>query len=212
MKRKVLTTWNWWRRGQIGCVLQTRWSQHLHPLVPHNEYRIQCWSICLSLVSTGMSRISQSKDDEVSWITIPYFHVLIFKLAECTQCYCGEIRQVLIFLLDLYCLKAYHRPDHSIRIVECHRKIIIIIPKPNIFVDTRIQDSFRVCDSGSSNHIAETNNFVLCTVLSCLVSELLKSSSSGLEPRTVVRDCRLCFCNLLFETNNIDIGAFFYRA
>jgi hypothetical protein len=31
--------------------------------------------------------------------------------------------------MNLYCPEAYHRPDHSIRTFEYHRKIIIIIPK-----------------------------------------------------------------------------------
>jgi hypothetical protein len=43
-----------------------------------------------------------------------YMHTV---LAECPQCYCEEIRQILIFLINLYFPKAYHRPDHSIRIV-----------------------------------------------------------------------------------------------
>jgi hypothetical protein len=42
--------------------------------------------------------------------------------AECPQCYCGEIRQMLTFLINLYCPKTYHRPDHSIRIDKYHRK------------------------------------------------------------------------------------------
>jgi hypothetical protein len=47
---------------------------------------------------------------------------IIIKLAECPQCYCEEIRQTLTFLVSLYCPEAYHRPDHSICIVEYHRK------------------------------------------------------------------------------------------
>jgi hypothetical protein len=43
-------------------------------------------------------------------------------LAVCPQCYCGEIRQMLTFFTNLYCPKGYHSPDHSIRIVEYHRK------------------------------------------------------------------------------------------
>jgi hypothetical protein len=84
----------------------------------------------------------------------------------------------------------------------------IIIPKPNIFTVIRTQDNFWVCDLSSCNLPAETNNFVLCTVLlSSLVSELLKLSSPGIEPKTVYRDCGLCYCNLLFETNNFGLGA-----
>jgi hypothetical protein len=74
---------------------------------------------------------------------------------------------------------------------ECHPEghafLIItekVIPKPRIFTETRIEYSFRVCDLSSCNLLSETNNSVLCTVLSCLVFELLKPSSPGLEPRT----------------------------
>jgi hypothetical protein len=99
------------------------------------------------------------------------------------------ILQMLTFLINLYCPKTYHRPDHSIRIVEYHRKIIIIIiiiSKPNIFTETRTQDSLCVFDLSSCNLLAETNNFVLRAVLlSCLVSELQKPPSPGLKPRAV---------------------------
>jgi hypothetical protein len=70
-----------------------------------------------------------------------------------------------------------------IRIIGYHRKII---PKRNIFTETRTQDSFQFCDLSRCNLLAKTNNFVLGAVLlSCLVSELQKPSSPGLEPRTV---------------------------
>jgi hypothetical protein len=46
----------------------------------------------------------------------------IDRLAECPQCYCWEIRQMLTFLINLYCLKACYKPDHSTRIVEYHIK------------------------------------------------------------------------------------------
>jgi hypothetical protein len=51
---------------------------------------------------------------------------LFMNCYECPQCYCCEIRQMLIFLIDLNCPKAYHRPDHSIRIVEYHRKLLSV--------------------------------------------------------------------------------------
>jgi hypothetical protein len=43
-------------------------------------------------------------------------------LAAWPQCYCGGIREMLTFLINLSCPKAYHGPGHSIRIVEYHRK------------------------------------------------------------------------------------------
>jgi hypothetical protein len=46
-------------------------------------------------------------------------HATLIQLqAECPQCNCGEIRQMLTFFTNIYCPKAYHRPDHSISIVE----------------------------------------------------------------------------------------------
>jgi hypothetical protein len=55
----------------------------------------------------------------------------------------------------------------------------------SISIGTRTQDSFRACYLSSCNLLAETNKFCLGAVLSCLVSELQKPSSSGLESRTV---------------------------
>jgi hypothetical protein len=53
-----------------------------------------------------------------------------------------------------------------------------IIPKPNIFTETRTQGSFRVRDLCSCNFLAETNNFGLGAVLlSYLVSELQEPPS-----------------------------------
>jgi hypothetical protein len=61
-----------------------------------------------------------------------------------------------------------------------------IIPKPKIFTETRTQDSFWVCTLSSCNLLSETNKFCLDVVLLlCLVLELHKTSSSGLEPRRV---------------------------
>jgi hypothetical protein len=50
-------------------------------------------------------------------------------LKECPQCYCGEIRQMVTFHISLHCLKAYHRPGHSIRIVEYHSENLLF-PNP----------------------------------------------------------------------------------
>jgi hypothetical protein len=68
----------------------------------------------------------------------------------------------------------------SLNIVEK----IIIIPKPNIFTETRTQDSFWVYDLSSCNLLAETINFGLGAILlSSLVSELQKQLSPGIELR-----------------------------
>jgi hypothetical protein len=81
-------------------------------------------------------------------------------------------------------------------------------PTENILIKTRTQDSFRRYGLCSCNILAEINNFGLgAVILSCLVSELQKTSSPGIEPRTVFQGFDLCFCNLLFETNNFCLGA-----
>jgi hypothetical protein len=46
----------------------------------------------------------------------------ITQLTECPQCYCGKIRQMPTFLINLPCLKAYHKHDNSIFIIEHLRK------------------------------------------------------------------------------------------
>jgi hypothetical protein len=47
--------------------------------------------------------------------------------AECPQCFCVEIRQIFTFSMNLYCPKAHHRLDHSIGIVEYHRKTLLFL-------------------------------------------------------------------------------------
>jgi hypothetical protein len=61
------------------------------------------------------------------------------------------------------------------------RKIITTYKR--IFADTRTEDSFRDSDLTSCNSLVENSGVVLCAVLlSCLVSELHKPSSPGVEP------------------------------
>jgi hypothetical protein len=56
----------------------------------------------------------------------------------------------------------------------------------------------------------EANNYGLGAVsLSYLVFEVEELPSLGLEPRSVFRDCGLCFWNLLFETKDFGFGASF---
>jgi hypothetical protein len=120
-----------------------------------------------------------------------YLFSCIATLAECPQCYFGEIRQMLTFLIDTYCPKAYHMPDHSIRIVEYHRKHII--SKRNIFTETRIQENFRGYDRSSCNLLTETINIVFCAILlSCLIR-----ASEILFIRTRAQDIFLGFWSLL---------------
>jgi hypothetical protein len=98
---------------------------------------------------------------------------------------------------------------HVICHPERHVSLIMekIIPKPKIFTETRTQASFRVWHLSSCNLLSEINKFCLGAVLLlCLVLELHKTYSSGLEPGTDL--CYgVCFYNLLFETNNFGLGA-----
>jgi hypothetical protein len=91
------------------------------------------------------------------------------------------------FVINLYCPKAYHRPDHLICITEYHGKLSSsssLNPTPSPRLEPRT--AFQVCDLSSCNLLTETNNFVLCAVLLlCLVSELQKPSSLGITSRTV---------------------------
>jgi hypothetical protein len=67
-----------------------------------------------------------------------------------------------------------------------------IIPKL-VSTGTRTQDSFRVRNLSSCDLRTETNNFALGSVLlSCLVAEIQKPSSQGLEPMTDFRGYGLC--------------------
>jgi hypothetical protein len=119
------------------------------------------------------------------------------------------------------------------RTVNIIEKNIIIIPKPNIFTETRTQDTFLVYDLNSCNLLqnpssprlelrtdfrgcglcscnlpADTNNFGIDAVLlPCLVSELHKPSSPGLKPRTDFRGCGLFSCNLPAKTNHFRLSA-----
>jgi hypothetical protein len=53
-------------------------------------------------------------------------HIYI-RLAEFPQCYCGEIRQMLTFLISLSCKKSF-RTRPFIRIVEYHREKLSLNP------------------------------------------------------------------------------------
>jgi hypothetical protein len=113
---------------------------------------------------------------------------------------------MLTFHTNLSCLKAFHRLDHSIHIVEYHRKKIIT-PKLSIFTGTRKQDRFWVCDLCSCNLIADTNSFCLGAILlSCLVSKLQKHFHRDSNPGQIFRVCGLYSYNLIAETNNFGLG------
>jgi hypothetical protein len=77
------------------------------------------------------------------------------------------------------------------------------------FTRRQIQESFGGRGFCFCNLLFETKNFGLGAVLVlCLVSEVQKPSSPGIEPRTVFGDgCGPYFCNLLFETNNFGLGS-----
>jgi hypothetical protein len=78
-------------------------------------------------------------------------------LAECPQCYCGEIQQMFAFLSIFVTRKLII--DLIIRYVSLNI-IEKIIPKPNIFTETQTQGSLRVCNLCSCNLLAETNKIL----------------------------------------------------
>jgi hypothetical protein len=87
----------------------------------------------------------------------------------------------------------------------------IIIRKPNIFTGTRTQDNLRVCNLRSCNFPAETNNFVLGSVLSCLVTELQKPSSPGLKPSTDFEGYGPCPTLAYLKQTILVLTPFFYH-
>jgi hypothetical protein len=62
--------------------------------------------------------------------TIPASEMHSWNSAECPLHYCVEIRHQLTFLINIYHAKDYHKLDHSIRIVECHRKKLSLSLNP----------------------------------------------------------------------------------
>jgi hypothetical protein len=100
--------------------------------------------------------------------------VFVSLLAECPQCYCWGIRQMLTSLPMFIDRKFI--TGLIIRYVSLNVTGKIIL-KPNIFTGTRTQDKFWVCKLCSCNFLAETNSFCLgAIVLSCSVSRLQKHS------------------------------------
>lgn len=86
---------------------------------------------------------------------------------------------------------------------------IYITPKPNIFTEFEPKN-FRSCVLFLKTSLPK-RKFGLGDVLSSLVYELQKSYSSGLEHRTVFRNCSLYSCILLFETNDFVLDAVLIR-
>lgn len=70
-------------------------------------------------------------------------------------------------LSNLYCPKAYHKPDHSVdTIVEFRRyKWLSLNPKSSPRLEPT-KDSFGVCNPDSWNLLVETNNFFLSNLFS----------------------------------------------
>jgi hypothetical protein len=115
-------------------------------------------------------------------LTTAYWnYVPIVTLVEWPRCYCGEIRQMFTFLMNLYCPKFFYTLDHSISVFEYHMKNISLNQTSSPGLETRTD--FWVCDLCSRNLLAETNNFCLGTILiSCLVSKLQKYSHRDSNP------------------------------
>jgi hypothetical protein len=100
-------------------------------------------AVCDKPVTAATSNTSQSEARKPFWTSS-----LIYSVAQCPRCYCGENRQMLVFHTNFYCLNDCHMPHQSLRIVQYHRNIT---PKPTIFTETRTQGCFRTCDVSSSN-------------------------------------------------------------
>jgi hypothetical protein len=93
---------------------------------------------------------------------------------------------------NLYCLKVFHRPDHSMHIIEYHRKKLSLNPTSSLGLEPR---SFRVCDLSSCNLLAEANKFCLGAILlSCLVSKLQKTSVIFSSKQTALVSAAPFFC------------------
>jgi hypothetical protein len=133
--------------------------------------------------------------------------------ASCLVAFLGSAAQWWHLVSAFQCLSglsSWVRMCHVVCQPKGHISLNIIeniIPNPKIFTETRTQDSFRVCGLSSCNILSETNKFCLGTVLLlCLVLELHKTSSSGLERRTdfgVVAFVSIIF----FSTHNCCLGA-----
>jgi hypothetical protein len=81
-----------------------------------------------------------------------------------------------------------------------------------MFTGTPTQDSFLLSDQNSCNLLAKKKKFCLgAVILSCLVSELQKPSSSGFEPRTVFQFYSPVAVIVLSKQGTFVFVPFFYR-
>jgi hypothetical protein len=105
--------------------------------------------------------------------------------------------------------ESYNRADHLICVVECHGKKLSLNPSSQRLKPRAVSGFVMLVPVIS---LLKLRNFYLCTILlSCLVSELQKTSLSGLNSRTVFLCGGLCSCNLLTKTTFV-LALFFYRA
>jgi hypothetical protein len=110
--------------------------------------------------------------------------------------------QLLIFLASFYFPEAYNRSDPSVRIVEYLRKKITL--KSNITNRTGTRTFFGFVTL-ARYFLGKINTFCLGVfLLPCLVSELQKPSSSGLEPRSF-------FGVAITKQTTLVLALFFYR-
>lgn len=99
------------------------------------------------------------------------------------------------------------------------RKLIICLIIRYVSLNVRsyypyIQHLHRCSNSGHfwvltfSCNLTEIHKFCRDAVLlTCSISELQETSSSGLEPRTVFRCRSLCSCGLLIKRNNVGLDS-----
>jgi hypothetical protein len=122
-------------RSNITMHNKTKVNNKCTPLSTHGTKKTQQGTECLLFVTFPWLiitvHVSIVAIETHSFVTVGATQWLSFTLnrtkitvlytlilAERPKCYWGEIRQMLTFLINLYCPKARHRSDHSIRINE----------------------------------------------------------------------------------------------
>jgi hypothetical protein len=120
--------------------------------------------------------------------------------------------------ISLSCPEAYEKPVIKYRskhIIPNSKNIDLVLYnnysyRNHLHRDSNPGQSF-FCGCGLWFFV-EANNYGLGAVsLSWLVFEVEELPSLELEPRSVFRDCGLCFWNLLFETKDFGFGALFSK-
>jgi hypothetical protein len=113
---------------------------------------------------------------------------------------------MLTFLISLYCPKACHGPDHSLRFVEYHRKKLLFPLNPTSSPRFELRTVF--CFVTLVPIISSPKQF--CSLHHSSVVLSFRGTETPFNVNRTqdsFRSYGICFCNLLFETNNFDLGA-----